>query len=267
MRWRVENQVVIVTGASKGIGLATARALHCRGARVAILARDRTRLDMALASFGADQNRVAAHDVDVCKKAELVRILDQVVSRWGRIDGIVNNVGFQFARRIERMDEAEVRRIVELNFLSAVFGSQAVIPHLRKAGGGRIINISSASVRHNDEFAHLGMYSACKAGLDRFTNELREELRADNIMVTLFSPGAVMTGSLANFDPAAIAEAMTAWLERGAYCNGMIADESVVGEAIAHCFEYPPGVVVNFMEVMPSVRTPKQLESEIQRRR
>ena len=257
--WRVKDQIIVITGAARGIGFATARVLVERGARVALLARNAQRLEEAVAELGEANTLGIA--VDACDRAALERAFDQVIARWGRLDGLINNVGFQYARRLEIMPESEIRQLLDLNFLSAVFGCQCAIPRMRGAGG-RIVNISSASVRHANEFAHLGVYSATKAALDHFTHELRGELQQDGIMVTLFSPGAVATGSVENFDPQALAEAMPAWLEKGPYFDGAIMDASVVGEAIAHCFEYPPGVAVDFMEVKPHVNTPKALESD-----
>jgi NAD(P)-dependent dehydrogenase (short-subunit alcohol dehydrogenase family) len=259
MNFKVKDQVIVVTGASKGIGFATAQVLAERGAKVALLARNEGPLKEAAAALPKD--RVLTIAVDVCDRAALAKAFDAVVARWGRIDGLINNVGFQFARRIELMPEAEVRKLVDLNFVSSVFACQLAIPHLRKAGGGRIVNVSSASVRNDNEFAHLALYSASKAALDHFTAELRGEVKADGIMVTLFSPGAVATGSIANFDPVALGEAMPAWLEKGAKFDGGM-EAPVVGEALAHCFEYPRGVAVEFMEVRPNIPTPKLLESD-----
>jgi NAD(P)-dependent dehydrogenase (short-subunit alcohol dehydrogenase family) len=258
--WRVKDQVIIIAGASKGIGLATAQVLLQRGARVALLARSAQPLREAVTALGSE--RALGIAVDACDKTALELAFEQILARWGRIDGLVNNVGFQFARRIEIMPEHEVRQLLGLNFLSAVFGCQLAIPRMRNNGGGRIINISSATVRHDNEFAHLAIYSASKAALDHFTAELRSEVKQDNIMVTLFSPGAVATGSVANFDQQALAEAMEAWLDKGPYCDGAIMDATVVGESIAHCFEYPPGVAVEFMEIKPCGRVPKSLESD-----
>jgi NAD(P)-dependent dehydrogenase (short-subunit alcohol dehydrogenase family) len=256
----LKDQVVVVTGASKGIGLATAQALSRRGAKVALLARDQARLDQAAAEIGAE--RAVAVAVDVCDKAALEAAFGRVAARWGRVDAVVNNVGFQFARRIEAMPEPESRKIVELNLLSVLFGCQAAIPHLRKAGGGRIVNLSSATVRNDNEFSHLGLYSACKAAIEHLSKELRHELKADKIMVTVFSPGAVATGSIANFDPAAAGEAMQDWLTKGPQWDGITQPE-VIGEAIAACFELPPGVAMEFMEVRPNMPMPKMLESEM----
>lgn len=258
--WQVKDQVIVVTGGSKGIGLATAQMLVARGARVALLARDRARLDEAVAALGAEQAIGIA--ADVSKRADIDRALAQVVARWGRLDGIVNNAGFQFARRIELMPETEVRNIVDLNFLSVLFCCQSAIPHLRKSGGGRIVNVSSATVRHDNEFSHLAVYSASKAAVEQLSRELRHEVKADGIMVTLFSPGAVATGSIANFDPAAAGEAMQDWLTKGPKWDGVTQPE-VIGGAIASCFELPPGVAVEFMEVRPNMPMPKMLESDL----
>ena len=258
----LKDQVIVVTGASKGIGFATAASLLRRGARVALIARDRAMLELAVAKLNSAHALPVA--ADVCDRAAVGEAMAQVALSFGRIDGLVNNVGFQFARRIEVTPEREVRQLIELNFVSAVFACQAAIPHLRAAGGGRIVNISSSTVRHENEFSHLGLYSASKAALEHLSRELRHELKADRILVTVFSPGAAATGSVANFDPQALQEAMADWLTKGPKFDGALAPETL-GEAIAGCFEFPPGAGVEFVEVRPSVPTAKMLESDWQR--
>ena len=255
----LENQVVVVSGASKGIGLATARSLLKRGARVALIARNRGPLEAAVAAL--DSQHALALAADACDRAAMGAALETVVRTFGRLDGLVNNVGFQFARRLEIMPEAEVRRLIDLNFVSAIFACQAAIPHLRASGGGRIVNVSSSTVRHENEFSHVGLYSASKAALEHFSRELRHELKPDKIMVTVFSPGAAATGSVANFDPQALQEAMQDWLSKGPMCDGALQPHTV-GEAIAACFEFPPGAAPEFVEVRPSIPTPKMLESD-----
>src|SRR5580765_8212066 len=242
----LKDKVIVVTGASKGIGLATAVSLLKRGAKVALIARRRAPLEAAVADLKSE--RALAVVADVCDRAAIAAALAAVVRAFGRLDGLVNNVGFQFARRIELMPEAEVRQLIEQNFVSAIFACQAAIPHLRAGGGGRIVNISSSTVRHENEFSHLGLYSASKAALEHFSRELRHELKADGIMVT-------------NFDPQALQEAMQDWLTKGPTFDGALQPQTL-GEAIAACFEFPPGAAPEFVEVRPSVPTPKMLESE-----
>jgi NAD(P)-dependent dehydrogenase (short-subunit alcohol dehydrogenase family) len=260
----LENQVIAVTGASRGIGLATARSLLERGARVALIARNRAPLEAAVAALNSQ--RALAVSADACDRASIGAALETVVRTFGRLDGLVNNVGFQFARRIEIMPEAEVRRLIDLNFVSAIFATQAAIPHLRASGGGRIVNVSSSTVRHENEFSHVGLYSASKAALEHFSRELRHELKPDKILVTVFSSGAAATGSVANFDPQALQEAMQDWLSKGAMFDGALQPHTI-GEAIAACFEFPPGAAPEFVEVRPSMPTPKMLESDWQQKR
>jgi NAD(P)-dependent dehydrogenase (short-subunit alcohol dehydrogenase family) len=255
----LQGQAIVVTGASRGIGLATARSLLSRGARVALIARKHATLASAVA--GLNSERALAVTADVCDRSAVGAAMAQVAAQFGRIDGLVNNVGFQFARRLEVMSEAEIRQSIDLNFVSAVFACQAVIPHLRSAGGGRIVNISSSTVRHENEFSHIGLYSASKAALEHFSRELRHELKRDRITVTVFSPGAAATGSVANFDPQALQEAMADWLTKGPTFDGALQPHTL-GEAIAACFEFPAGAAPEFVEVRPSVPTPKMLESE-----
>jgi NAD(P)-dependent dehydrogenase (short-subunit alcohol dehydrogenase family) len=257
----LQDRVIVVTGASKGIGLAAATSLLKRGARVALMARSRGPLEAAVAAL--DSPRALAIVADACDRAAIGAAMNKVVAACGRLDGIVNNVGFQFARRIEIMPEAEVRQLIDLNLVSAIFACQAAVPHLRAAGGGRIINVSSSTVRHENEFSHLGVYSASKAALEHFSRELRHEVKADRILVTVFSSGAAATGSVANFDPQALKEAMADWLTKGSHFDGALRPQTV-GEAIAACFEFPPGVAAEFVEVRPSVPTPKMLESDWQ---
>jgi NAD(P)-dependent dehydrogenase (short-subunit alcohol dehydrogenase family) len=255
----LKNQVIAVSGASRGIGLATARSLIERGARVALIARNRGPLETAVAALASQ--RALAVTADACDRAAIGTALQTVVRTFGRLDGLVNNVGFQFARRIEIMPEVEVRRLIDLNFVSAIFACQAAIPHLRASGGGRIVNVSSSTVRHENEFSHVALYSASKAALEHFSRELRHELKPDNILVTVFSPGATATGSVANFDPHALQEAMQDWLKKGAMFDGALQPHTI-GEAIAACFEFPPGATPEFVEVRPSIPTAKMLESE-----
>lgn len=256
-KWLVDGQVIVVSGSSKGIGLATARALLARGARVALLARSRERLDQALA--GLEPERAVGIVADASDREAIGTALQQVWETWGRLDGIVNNVGRQFARRIELMPPAEVEMLVRANLMSAIYGSQAAIPLLRANGGGRIVNITSSAVRDDNEFAHIGVYTACKAAVDQFTHELRKEVMGDNILVTLFSSGGVETGGTTGFDPQALQEAYQAWLDRGKYFGGATTP-AIMGEAIAGCFEYPPGIAPEFIEVKSAVLMTKVLE-------
>jgi len=166
MSGSLTGKVVIVTGGSRNIGLAAAAGLVRRGARVAILGRDPVALAEARERLGEAATPLA---VDVADGDALRSAIDRVHRELGRIDGLVNNAGISYASRIEKLRPADVVAQVAVNFLAPVYACQAVIPLLRAQGGGRIVNVSSATVHEEMAFAHLSIYSATKAALEQFS--------------------------------------------------------------------------------------------------
>jgi NAD(P)-dependent dehydrogenase (short-subunit alcohol dehydrogenase family) len=160
--------------------------------------------------------------------------------------------------RIENLTEAAVMTQVKANFLGVVYGSQAAIPHLRRVGGGRIVNVTSATARHPEEFPCLSIYGATKAAAERFTEELRNEVKADNIGVTAFSPGTFDStfGAALNAEEAEIG--LHKWLAMGPESDGMMATEEVA-RAIVNCLALPDGTAFDFVELRPNKPTPKAL--------
>ena len=259
MSGTLAGKVVIVTGGSRNIGLAAAAGLARRGARVAILGRDEASLSAARERLGERALPIA---VDVADGDALRLAIDRVHRELGRIDGLVNNAGISYATRIERLRPADVAAQVAVNFLAPVYACQAVIPHLRTQGGGRIVNVSSATVHEEMAFAHLSIYSATKAALEQFSKELRAEVRGENIAVTTFVPGNTMTGFGDGWDPQAAGEAYAAWLEHGQYWAGMMSPEPV-GEAIAHCFDFAPTCSLDLVLIRPVGKHPKVMEKDL----
>jgi NAD(P)-dependent dehydrogenase (short-subunit alcohol dehydrogenase family) len=254
----LDGRVVVVTGAARNIGFETARALLARGATVVLLGRDAAALETAAGSLG---ERALPFAVDITQHERIAATLDSIADRFGRIDGLVNNAGVSHVSRIESLKPAEVAEQVAVNFVAAVHACQYVIPHLRRQGGGRIINVSSATVHETMAFAHLSIYSATKAALEHFGKELREEVRADNIAVTTFVPGNTRTSFGARWDPAATAAAYAEWLEYGTYWGGMMEPEAV-GETIAACFDVPANCTLDFVYLRPVGKHRKALEGE-----
>ncbi|HEX2569979.1 MAG TPA: SDR family NAD(P)-dependent oxidoreductase [Polyangia bacterium] len=179
---------VLITGASSGIGLACARWLAERGYRV----------------FGASRRPPPAGDaagfeyvaMDVTDDASVAAAVAEVVARAGRIDVVVNNAGFGYAGAIEDTSIEEARAQLDANFLGVLRVLHQVLPHMRAAGGGRVINISSIGGLIGAPFQ--GMYSASKFALEGLTEVLRHEVRADHIHVSLVEPGDFNTGFTAN---------------------------------------------------------------------
>ena len=188
----LSGQVAIVTGGSRGIGLAVAEALLKAGASVAITGRDESQLETArgrLSRAGAGQLEVVRADVRSASGADMA--VAKTVERFGGLDILVNNAGIGIFRDVAAMDESSWNDVIGTNLTGVFFFCHAAIPHLRRRGGW-IINISSLAGRN--PFATGAAYCASKAGLNAFTEALMQEVRHDNIRVSCVMPGSVATG-------------------------------------------------------------------------
>jgi NAD(P)-dependent dehydrogenase (short-subunit alcohol dehydrogenase family) len=174
------DKVVIVTGASTGIGRETARAFAAAGARVIAAARNGN----ALATLGAGIIPVVT---DVTRDTDVQHLVATAVERFGRVDILVNNAGFGMRATVEQTDLAAAQRLMDVNFFGALRCIQAALPHLRRQGGGQIVNVGSilsvlATPRNS-------IYSASKFALRALTDTLRLELHGTGIDVILVMPG------------------------------------------------------------------------------
>jgi NAD(P)-dependent dehydrogenase (short-subunit alcohol dehydrogenase family) len=184
-----EGQVVVITGASAGIGAALATELSGRGARLALLARRREPLEAVARATGGE-----AIVCDVTRRPEVQAALATTLARLGRVDAWVNNAGRGLTRPIEALEDEDLDAMVRDNVKSALYGMQAVLPHLKARGSGLIVNVSSMLSRV--PFATMrSAYSASKAALDSLTETLRLELARDfpGIRIVLVLPGVVAT--------------------------------------------------------------------------
>ena len=252
----IKDKVIAITGGGAGLGFATAQALVKYGAKVALLGRRQDVLDKAVAELG--EAHAKGFVCDVTKKADVTKTFAQLHAYFGKLDGIVNNAGIARPDPVELMTEDDIVAQLNTNLLGTIFCSQAAIPLLRNNGSGLILNISSATVRHDNEISHLSVYAATKAAVDRFSKELREEVKTDRICVTVFSPGAVFTEFGLGWDEKKMSAALHEWQKKGKTFDGYMKPE-VIGSSIAMCFGYPKGVAVDFMEVKPSKVSEKPL--------
>jgi 3-oxoacyl-[acyl-carrier protein] reductase len=181
--------VAVVTGGSRGIGLAIASALASNGARVVITGRDQASLDDASAKVGKSVHAVRA---DVSKPEEAARAVDAAVEQFGGLDVLVNNAGIGLFSNVAEMSIAAWQQIIDTNLSGVFYCCHAAIPHLRRRGNGWIINISSLAGAN--PFVGGAAYCASKAGLNAFSEALMQEVRYDNIRVSYIMPGSVATG-------------------------------------------------------------------------
>jgi 3-oxoacyl-[acyl-carrier protein] reductase len=182
--------VSIVTGGSKGIGLAVARALLERGGQVAISARDERDLEKAAQSLQAP-NDVLSVRADVREPADAGRLVAETVKRFGGLDVLVNNAGVGRFVNVADMSVDDWRTVIDTNLSGVFYCTRAALPEMKKRGGGFIINISSLAGKN--AFAGGAAYCASKGGLDQFSEALMQEVRHDNIRVSYVMPGSVAT--------------------------------------------------------------------------
>ena len=185
----LDNKVAFVTGGSRGIGLATARAFASQGASVAITGTDQGNIDSAVSALGKNVLGIRA---DVRQYADVEAALAQTVSRFGGLDILVNNAGVGVFRPVADMAVDEWHRIIDTNLSGVFYCCHAALPHLKKRGGGWIINISSLASKN--AFVNGAAYCASKAALNSFSEALMQEVRYDGVRVAYVLPGSVNTG-------------------------------------------------------------------------
>jgi short-subunit dehydrogenase len=188
----LDQQVIVITGATSGIGLVTARAAARRGGRVVLVSRDAADLDAAVASIRGTGGQAEAVVADVGDFDALRAAAERAVARFGGIDTWVNNAGVSIYGRITDVPLADARRLFETNYWGVVHGSLAAVPHLR-ARGGALINVGS--VLSDTTMPLQGHYSASKHAVKGFTDALRLELENEGapVSVTLVKPAAIDT--------------------------------------------------------------------------
>jgi NAD(P)-dependent dehydrogenase (short-subunit alcohol dehydrogenase family) len=190
----ISGRVAVVTGGSRGIGLAVAEALVGAGASVLITGRDGAQLQAASERLRALRSGAEAIAVqaDVRGPADAARAVDTAAERFGGLDVLVNNAGVGRFGDVADMPIEHWQEVIETNLSGVFYFSRAAIPHLRKRGGGWIINISSLASTNPSKGS--AAYCASKAGLNAFTDALMQEVRYDNIRVSAVLPGSVSTG-------------------------------------------------------------------------
>lgn len=183
----LQGRVVIVTGASAGIGRAVAQRLTSEGARVVLAARDAD----ALRTLEEQLPDSMAVPTDVTRAGDAAHLVTRAIARFGRIDVLVNNAARAMAKPVEQIDIDEFRDTFELNVIAPLRLIQLVVPHMRANGGGAIINVSSQAAAKHIPF--IAGYASTKAALSTLSLTVRDELRGDSIAVGLIRPGIVDT--------------------------------------------------------------------------
>jgi NADP-dependent 3-hydroxy acid dehydrogenase YdfG len=246
---RLVDTVALVTGASSGIGEATAVALAAEGATVAIAARRRDRLEALAARIG-DDRRVLVLETDVTDPDQARAMVDRTVAECGRLDTVINNAGVMLLGPIVGAPLEEWQQMVQLNVLGLLYTTHAALPHLLAAAErdprrvADIVNVSSVAGR----VARLGsgVYNTTKFGVGAFSESLRQEVTRQHVRVSIIEPGAVLTELASHNRPEVLKNILATF---GDFERMQAVD---IAEAIVFTVTRPRHVTVNEVLIRPT---------------
>jgi meso-butanediol dehydrogenase / (S,S)-butanediol dehydrogenase / diacetyl reductase len=248
MAERFKGKVAIVTGGARGIGRRIASALIHEGVQVAVLSRPSTELQATVDSLGPS---CMAVECDISNPDAVREAYRQVIGRFGRLDFLINNAAACLLNRIEKAKDHDVLREVSTNFLGPIWCIRDAVPHMRAAGGGHVVNISSDSVLAPVPF--LAIYAATKGGLETLSLGLAGELARHRIKVSVLRCGQVKESNISKSWDAT---------ERAAFFEELVAsgrmpanyaqmEPETVAENVVHILGLPPSANVQFFDMKP----------------
>ncbi len=246
MAGALEGKVAVITGASSGIGEATARALAERGAAVALGARRRDRMEELANRIVAGGGSAEVFEVDVGDEHAAKGFLDAAKQSLGGVDILINNAGVMLLGPVQGADTDQWRRMVDVNCLGILYCTHAAIPLMQERGGGHIVNVASVAGRQ----ASLGsaVYNLTKFGVVGFSEGLRQEVLHSNIRVTVVEPGFVATELQGHNKLDVVKDAIDKMREQ----IGEVLEAEDIAEAIAYAVTQPGRVNVNEILVRPT---------------
>jgi NADP-dependent 3-hydroxy acid dehydrogenase YdfG len=240
----LSGQVVAITGASSGIGEATALAAAGAGAAVALAARRTDRIEALAQRITAGGGRAIAVTTDVSDEAQARAFVERTIDELGRLDVLVNNAGVMLLGPVAGASADEWRRMIDANVYGVIYTTLAAIDHLIARGSGHVVTVSSvAGVRAS---AGSAVYNLTKFGVNAFSEALRQELAEHNVRVTVVEPGAVSTELRTHLSP----ELQASQQERLAGVTPLAAED--IANAIIYALGQPEHVSLNEVLVRPT---------------
>jgi len=244
MSHNIEGKVVVITGASSGLGEATARLLSAQGASVVLGARRIDRLRVLADELSRRGGKALAVPTDVIQCDQVKRLVDAAVQTYGRIDVMINNAGLMPQALLERLKIDEWNQMIDVNIKGVLYGIAAALPHMKQQKAGHFINVSSvAGHRVGPGFA---VYAATKYAVRALSEGLRQEVKPYNIRTTVISPGAVATEL-----PNTVTDPQAAERIRKFYAEVAIPAESFA-RAVVFAMSQPEEVDVNEILFRPT---------------
>ena len=242
----LDGEVAVITGASSGIGEATAVALAEQGAAVALAARRRERMEDLAKRIAAGGGTAEVFEVDVSDESAAQGLLEGTKEKLGGVDILVNNAGVMLLGPVQGADTEHWRRMVDVNCLGLLYCTHAAMPLMQERGGGHIVNVASVAGRH----AGLGsaVYNLTKFGVVGFSEALRQEALHSNIRVTVIEPGFVATELQSHNVLDVVRDAIEKMREE----IGEVLDAEDIAHAIVYAVTQPQRVNVNEVLVRPT---------------
>jgi NADP-dependent 3-hydroxy acid dehydrogenase YdfG len=245
----LEGRRAAITGASSGIGEATALALAVEGASVALGARRKDRLDDLAGRIKAEGGAAIALEADIGNEEQAHRFVNGAADELGGLDVLVNNAGVMLLGPVEGTDTDEWRTMIDVNLLGLLYCTQAALPLLREGGNGHVVNLSSVAGRTASLGA--GVYNMTKWGVTGFSEALRQEAAHSGIRVTCIEPGFVDTELQGHNTNPMVVEAIGKMREQ----TGELLQAEDIAAAIIHAVTAPKRVNVNEILVRPTGQT------------
>jgi len=240
----IKDKVVVITGASSGLGEATARLLCAQGAPVVLGARRADRLQSLAKELTANGGKAVAITTDVIRREEVKALVDAAIATYGRVDVMLNNAGLMPQAPLERLKIDEWDRMIDVNIKGVLYGIAAVLPYMKQQKSGHIVNVSSvAGHKVGPGFA---VYAATKHAVRALSEGLRQEVKPYNIRTTVISPGAVATEL-----PNSVTDAAAAERIRKFYAEVAVPADSFA-RAVAFALSQPEDVDINEILFRPT---------------
>lgn len=243
MAQNIEGKIVVITGASSGLGKAAARGLSADGATVVLGARRLALIQSLADELKAKGGKALAIETDVTQREDVSRLVDAAVQTFGRVDVIINNAGLMPNAPLERLKVDEWERMIDVNLKGVLYGIAAVLPVMQRQKSGHIINVSS--VAGHKIRPGTAVYAATKHAVRALSEGLRQEVKAYNIRTTIISPGAVDTEL-----PNSISEPDVAEAVRRIYEHAIPAD--AFARAVSFAVSQPDDVDINEILFRPT---------------
>lgn len=240
----VANKIVVITGASSGLGAEAARHLAALGATVVLGARREDRIKALAEKITSEGGKALAVETDVTDRASVQNLIDTAVKTYGRIDVLLNNAGVMPLSPLENLRVDEWDLMVDVNIKGVLYGIAAALPHMKAQKSGQIINVSSVAGHH--VFQNSAVYSATKFAVRALSEGLRAEVKPYNLRTTIISPGAVQSELLNGVHDEATAEQLQSFVP------GIAISADSFARCVAFAISQPEDVDINEILFRPT---------------